>query len=356
MVQQDVTSTPSGQPRRWDATIGTGSAADLIREARDFEALGIDTCWASQLHHTPFAPLAAVAGATDRIQLGSAIALAFTRSPMETALTALDMDRLSDGRFKLGLGAGVKRLNEEWHGVSDFGRPAPHLKETVELVRLLIEQGAQGEPVRYRGRYHQVELAGWKPRYEPVRTSIPLYIAGVGEAMARVAGDVANGLLGHRVWSFPWLRDVIAPNVALGLARSGRQRSDFDLALTVPVCLAGGPISVDQARRDAASGVAFYASMQGYRQIFERHGFAAQADAARRAYQSDGWGETVIDSVDGDMLNEFCIAGSLDGCAAQLERYWAHADSIRLEPGGHQLPPDRVHAYRESLAALICER
>ncbi len=275
---------------------------------------------------------------------------------METALTALDMDRLSNGRFKLGLGAGVKKLNEEWHSVSDFGRPAPHLKETVELVRLLIERGAQGEPVRYRGRYHQVELAGWLPRYTPVRNSIPLYVAGVGEAMARVAGDVADGLLGHRVWSLPWLRDVIAPNVALGLARSGRTRSNFDLALTVSVCVAGGSISIDRARRDAASGVAFYASMQGYRQIFERHGFGAQADAARRAYQSSGWTEAVVDTVNDKMLTEFCVAGSLEQCAAQLERYWAHADSIRLDPGGHQLPPDREQLYRENLAALIDER
>ena len=352
MVHTDVTPTPSGHARRWDATIGTGSAAKLIREVQEFEARGIDTCWASQLHHTPFAPLAAVAGATDRIKLGSAIALAFTRSPMETALTALDIDRLSNGRFKLGLGAGVKRLNEEWHSVSDFGRPAPHLKETVELVRLLIEQGAQGEPVRYRGRYHQVELAGWQPRYEPSRASIPLYVAGVGEAMARVAGDVADGLLGHRVWSLPWLRDVIAPNVALGLERSGRQRADFDLALTVPVCIAGGEISVDQARRDAASGVAFYATMRTYRQVFERHGFAAQADVAREAYRGGGWSEGVVDAISDTMIDEFTVSGSLADCSNQLERYWAHADSMRLEVGGQRLPVGRERAYAEGLRRL----
>ena len=155
--------------RRRYARLEMGPAADLVAQARRFEADGIDTAWAAQIDGTPFVPLAAVAAATSRMQLGSAIALAFTRSPMETALTALDMDRLTGGRFKLGLGTGAKRLNERWHGVSDYGRPAPHLRECLEIVRRLVEQGARGEPVAYHGKYYDLELRGWRPSREPAR-------------------------------------------------------------------------------------------------------------------------------------------------------------------------------------------
>ncbi len=341
--------TASGKRRRFDGSIGTGSAHDIAAEARALEAQGVDTIWAAQRHQTPFVPLAAEAAATERAQLGTAIALAFTRSPMETALTALDMDRLTEGRFKLGLGAGVKRLVEQWHNVGDFGRPAPHLKETVEVVRLLIEQGARGEPVRYRGRYHQIDLRGWQPMYAPVRSRIPIYVAGVGEAMARVAGDTADGLLGHTIWSLPWLRDLIAPNVAIGLDRSGRSRADFDLSVAIPVCLSNDP---RQARRDAASGVAFYATMRTYRQLFEWHGYGAEADQARRVYEGQGWGEAVIDVISEEMVDAFTVAGDLDDCRDQLEAYWPHVDSMRLEVGGHDLEPRRREVYADLLPEL----
>ncbi len=349
-------NTASGKPRRFDGSIGvgkgqgTGTARELAAEARALEALGLDTLWAAQRHQTPFVPLAAVASVTDRVQLGTAIALAFTRSPMETALTALDMDRLTGGRFKLGLGAGVKRLNEQWHNVDDFGRPAPHLKETAELIRLLIEQGARGEAVHYRGRYHQVELRGWQPMYEPVRPSIPIYVAGVGEAMARVAGDTADGLLGHTVWSLPWIRDLIAPNVAVGLKRSQRFRADFDLSVAIPVCIAN---DLARARRDAASGIAFYATMRTYRQLFEWHGFGSQAQQAREAYDAQGWCDAVIDAVSDEMVDAFTVAGDLDSCRQQLEAYWPHVDSMRLEPGGHRLEPARVQTYGDAIVELV---
>jgi probable F420-dependent oxidoreductase len=345
-----MSTTASGKPRRFDGSIGTGTAQELAAEARSMESLGLDTLWAAQRHQTPFVPLAAVSSVTARVQLGTAIALAFTRSPMETALTALDMDRLTEGRFKLGLGAGVKRLNEQWHHVGDFGRPAPHLKETAELVRLLIEQGARGEAVHYRGRYHQVELRGWQPMYKAVRPSIPLYVAGVGEAMARVAGDTADGLLGHTIWSLPWIRDVIAPNVGVGLDRSHRSRADFDLSVAIPVCVSD---DVAQARRDAASGIAFYATMRTYRQLFEWHGFGAEAREAQESYDAGGWSDVVIDAVSDAMVDQFTVAGDLESCRVQLEAYWPHVDSMRLEPGGNRLQPGQEQAYGTAISDLI---
>ena len=229
-----MSATPSGRPRRFDGSIGTGSAAELIDQARRLEAQGVDTIWAAQLHQTPFVPLAAVAGATQRVQLGTAIALAFTRSPMETALTALDMDRITDGRFKLGLGAGVKRLNEQWHNVTDFGRPAPHVKEAVEVVRLLIERGARGGAVHYRGRYYQVDLRDWQPMYEPRPLPHP--------DLRRGRGRSDGARRGRRRRRLAWPHRLVPALAArrdrsqrrLGPTTLRRSRADFDLAVSHP--------------------------------------------------------------------------------------------------------------------------
>ena len=130
------------------------SLAELGEQAREAEAAGIDCVWSVELFRSSITQAMWLAAGTESIGVGTGIAWAFTRSPMIIALSALDLDEASDGRFRLGLGAGVKRLNETWHGAA-YGRPAPHLRETVEAVRLIIEQAGGSEPIRYSGEYHQ---------------------------------------------------------------------------------------------------------------------------------------------------------------------------------------------------------
>ena len=112
-----------------------------------------------------------IAAATERIAVGTGIAWGFTRSPFILAVSALDLDEMSGGRFRLGLGAGVKRLNEAWHG-AEYGRPAAHLRETIEATRLIIEKAHAGEPIRYAGEYHDIDIRGWIRPHRPVRPSI----------------------------------------------------------------------------------------------------------------------------------------------------------------------------------------
>src|SRR3954452_2623604 len=131
------------------AAIGT-SVADLEAETRKAEAAGIECVWAPELFRSSVTQAAFLAGKTERIGIATGIAWAFTRSPFILAVTALDIDEMSGGRFRLGLGAGVKRLNETWHGV-EYGRPAPHLRETIEAVRLIMQKASSGEPIRFEG-------------------------------------------------------------------------------------------------------------------------------------------------------------------------------------------------------------
>src|SRR6266576_530329 len=133
------------------------TADDLASQARDAEAAGIECVWTPELFRSSVTQATWLAATTERIGIGTGIAWAFTRSPFILAVTALDVDEMSGGRFRLGLGAGVKRLNEAWHG-AEYGRPAPHLRETVEAVRLIMQKAHAGEPIRYEGTYHDLDI------------------------------------------------------------------------------------------------------------------------------------------------------------------------------------------------------
>jgi alkanesulfonate monooxygenase SsuD/methylene tetrahydromethanopterin reductase-like flavin-dependent oxidoreductase (luciferase family) len=196
------------------------STGDLAEQARAAEAAGVDCVWTVELFRSSITQAMWLAASTETAGVGTGISWAFTRSPMILALSALDIDEVSGGRFRLGLGAGVKRLNETWHG-ADYGKPAPHLRETVEAVRLIIESAGSGKPIRYEGDYHDIEIKGWARPHRKVRESIPIYTAAVQQGMARMAGDVADGMIGHPMCSMRWLDEVLVANFELGLARSG---------------------------------------------------------------------------------------------------------------------------------------
>src|SRR5215469_16663238 len=174
-------------------------AAEMADRMKRFEDLGLYGVWVPQLHSPPFPTLAAIAMATAHLKLGSGIALAFTRSPMETALSALDLDRISGGRAVLGLGTGVRTWNENIHGIV-YGKPVPHLREVVNSVRAIIEKGHSRELGRLDGKYHKLDLRAFQAR-KPVRASIPIYVPALFRNTVVVAGELADGLLGHPVWS-----------------------------------------------------------------------------------------------------------------------------------------------------------
>src|SRR4051794_16492301 len=153
--------SPSPPPAAMDAlerisvaAIGT-SVADLEAETRKAEAAGIECVWAPELFRSSVTQAAFLAGKTERIGIATGIAWAFTRSPFIVAISALDIDEMSGGRFRLGLGSGVKRLNETWHN-AEYGRPAPHLRDAIEATRLIMRQAGVGEPIRYEGDYHDI--------------------------------------------------------------------------------------------------------------------------------------------------------------------------------------------------------
>jgi probable F420-dependent oxidoreductase len=327
-------------------TIGAGPADAIAKTAADAEAAGFDGLWTAELFHDPFLPLSAAAAGTSRIGLGTSIALAFVRSPWVTALAALDLDLASNGRFTLGLGTGLKRFHERWHGVA-YGKPTPHIREVVQVVRAISENAHRGEPIRFRGQFYDLDIQGWQRPLHPVRPSFPIYLAGVREGMIRTAAQVADGLLGHPIYSLQWTRDVVLPSLDRGLKEARRNREKFRLCLGV--CAAVGP-DVPAARRAAAATIAFYATVQTYEPLFS--GFSAEVKAIQdAALRNDR--DSMISAVSDEMVDAFAAAGTTDEVRRKVAEYSSLADSVILSPPDQLVDPEETERYRASLMEVF---
>jgi probable F420-dependent oxidoreductase len=322
------------------AAIG-GTAEDLASQAVEAERAGIECLWAPELFRSSVTQATWLAARTQRIGVATGIAWAFTRSPFILAVSALDVDEMSGGRFRLGLGAGVKRLNETWHGV-EYGRPAPHLRETIEATRLIMEKAHSGEPIRYEGDYHDIDIKGWVRPHPPARPSVPIYTAAVREGMARMAGDVADGLVGHPMCSLRWLDEVVVTNFEAGLDRSGRDRSQFDFLPTVCCAIDDDEAAAyDAARRT----VAFYATVRTYMPLWEMHGFGDVATGVQDAFRS-GDLAGMAESVSDEMVDAYCAAGPLDRVRDRVLEVAQRADGLFLTPPTYFIPPEQLAAYQ----------
>jgi probable F420-dependent oxidoreductase len=327
---------------------GTGPAQQIAGFAARAEAAGFETLWTSEMFHDPFVPLAAAATGTSRINLGTSIALAFVRSPWVTALAALDLDLLSGGRFVLGLGTGLKRLNERWHGVA-YGKPTPHIRECIQAVRFIMERAHTGEPIRFSGQYYDIDIQGWRRPLNPVRPSVPIYLAAVREGMVRTAARVADGLLGHPIYSMPWIRNVVLPSVEAGLRESARDRGDFRLCLAV--CCAVDR-DVKRARRAAAATIAFYATVKTYEPLFAD--FPAEV---RRIQEALGRNDVaaMAGAVSDEMIDAYAFAGDVDTVRRKLAPYRELADSICLTPPDQLIEPQETEQFREALLTSFAD-
>lgn len=333
---------------RTGVTLAARDAADATRFAREAEARGFDTLWAGEVSNSAFTGLAAVAAQTNSIRLATGIILAFTRSPLITAYSALDLDQLSGGRFALGLGTGARRLNENWHGVR-YGVPVPHLRECVECIRLIVQTAPTGAPIRYAGEYYNLDISGYQPARPPVNGAIPIYVAGVGARMCAMAGRMADGLLAITITSPLWLKEVAAPAIEAGLRRAGRERASFDLCGTLCAAVSN---DARAARRAAAAQVAFYATVRTYAPLFALHGFAAEAARVREAFLRRDT-EAMIASVTDAMVNAFTVAGTAEQVRRAFDARRHLADSWRLNSPSAFVDRDEARSLHEGLLKLF---
>ncbi len=327
-------------------------AAPTIREfaaaAAAAERAGYARVWASELHRDPFVQLAAAAGATSEIGLATGIALAFVRSPLTTALAALDLDELSHGRFTLGLGTGVARLNEDWHNAR-FGQPVPHLRETVALVRQFVAGADLGEPISFEGEYERASVRGFRRPYPPARRDVPVYLAAVGPALTTLAGRIADGWIAHELCSPHYLATVALPRLAAGLRQACRTREQLTVVASACCVVDDDPRT---AKRIAARLVAFYASVRTYEPFFAGHGFAAEAAAIRACFRRGDTAGMTAACTD-DMVDALTFAGTAADVRAALRAYDGLADEVKLSAPAHVVPAETARATQQVLLELL---
>lgn len=308
-----------------DAILPPTSLCALPDIARSAEAAGFDALWSTETQHDPFLPLALAAEHTQRIHLGTAVAVAFARSPAVLAYTAWDLADASRGRFVLGLGTQVRAHIERRFGMPWPDSPAGKLRDLIEAVRALWRTWQDGERLNHRGPYHTLTLM--TPFFDPgpiEHPAIPIYIAGVNPALCRLAGEVAEGFLAHPYHSADYLRQVVRPALNAGAARAGRD--PHTVRLSVTALTATDATEADFAR----SQIAFYASTPTYRPVMAHHGWGEVADRLRELSRRAAWGEMGALVTD-EMLATFAVVAPEDGLAAALlERYGGLADRLSL--------------------------
>jgi len=340
----------SGARRRYWGVVSPMPTSVIGMIVQQAEAQGLEGVFAPQVLGPPWIPLAAAAALSQRLKIGSGIAIAPARSHFETAMAAIDMDRISDGRFVLGLGASVHAWTCDVFGAPPY-KPITHLRECVDAVRHIIRGAHKGlDP--FEGPYYKAGFAALPPMAPPVREEIPIWIAALRSRAVQLAAEVADGLMGHPIWSIDWAVERIQPDIAKGLARGNRRREDLELNLWL-WCAPDNDEA--QAIEDARPTVAFYASAEQYDSFFAAHGFG---DEARRIQEQGGQfggldAATLRDLVPDRMVRTFALVGKPDAVREKVERAWTVADSLVLVPPPYSLPPDRIFHYQMQIAELF---
>jgi len=317
---------------------------DIKEIAISAEDAGFHSVWATELYRTSFQQLAAVVDSTSAIKLGTAVALAFVRTPLNTALTTLDLDEASEGRLILGLGSGAKRTNELWHGIP-HGKPVKRITECIELIRLIIERSHMNDTLSYEGEYYDVTLKGYRRAFPPLRPSVPIYLAGVGSGMTRAAGRVADGYIGHVVCTLGYLREVVVPSLKAGLGDSGKDRSAFTAA-SIITCAPSH--DTKRAREAARKTIAFYATVRTYEPPFKMHGFERECALIREAFFG-GDVEGMASLVSDDMVRAFAVVGTPDECRKRIGDYREFLDLPILSAPHYFLDFEEVRDYQRAI-------
>jgi probable F420-dependent oxidoreductase len=303
-----------------DAALLSTGFDDIPATARDIEARGYSALWASEVAHDPFLQLLAAGQATERLQVGTAIAVAFARSPMTLATTAYDLQRYTRGRFVLGLGTQIKAHVERRFSMP-WTAPAARMREFIGALHAIWDAWQHSTPLRFQGEHYRHTLM--TPMFSPPAHewgAPPVYLAAVGPLMTQLAGEVADGLLVHGFTTERYLRERTIPALEEGLVTAGRERSQ--VAVTLPGLVVSGRTEEEmtEAAQAVKATIAFYGSTPAYRPVLELHGWGALADelhALSVGRREDKW-TAMRDLVDDEVLGTFAVVAEPEDVAAQV--------------------------------------
>lgn len=336
---------------RTEAFIQPGSWASARIAAQTAETYGFDSLGAPEINADPFLLLAQAAGVTERIQLRTAIAVAFPRSPTVTAQLAWDLHVNSGGRFLLGLGTQIQAHIERRFGVA-WGTPGPRMEEYVQAVRAVWRCWELGEKLKFAGEHYKLSLM--TPEFSPQPSGlspIPIYTAAVRPAMMRLAARACDGVRLHGFCTRRYLEEVALREIQDELVRTGKPRSQFE------VCgggfIATGPTqeAVDNMREMIRYRVAFYASTPAYRPVLSLHGWDDLGESLHRMSVTGRWSEMPA-RVSDDVLEHFVAQGTYSELPKAIAaRFGGLSDTVEIMMPS-DLPPESMREVLGGIAAI----
>ena len=308
---------------------------EVPQAAREAEAAGFDAVMTVELGHDVFTPLAVAALATERVELTPSVVVAFPRSPTVLASQAWDLHANSGGRFVLGLGSQVKGHNERRFGIP-WTAPAPRLRDYVLALRAIWTAWETRGRLDFDSPHYKLSLM--TPDFSPEPTGLPMVpvtIAAVGEAMLRVAGQVADGVRLHPICSRKYLEDVCMPQMLEGMRRGGRSRAHFDVHGGGFVCTGPDDATVAAEMEKARRRIGFYGSTRTYLPILQLHGLGDLGLKLHRLSVEGRWAE-MGGLVSDDTVRIFAACGTFAELPAAIEqRFGGAADSVDIHfPAG----------------------
>jgi probable F420-dependent oxidoreductase len=320
---------------------------EVVTQARGLREQGYDGVFTFEGPRDVFLPLVEAALVGD-LDLYTNVAIAFPRSPVHLAHLAWDLQRLSEGRFALGLGSQVRAHVERRYG-SAFDHPVDRMREWVLAVKAVFDSWQSGAPLDFRGRFTTHTLM--PPLFNPGPLdwgAPPVWVGAVGPRMTRMVAEVADGLLVHPFHTEQFLTDAMLPVVDEGLDAARRSRDAFSFAVDVIVCT--GRTDEEQAAADAGCKtlLGFYGSTPAYRPVLDLHGWGEVQPALNQLSKSGGWADMPALVTD-EMLEQLTVRGSPAAVAGELRRrYGQVADRVGFYlPYGHE--PELVAAVTDGL-------
>lgn len=291
-------------------------------QAKELEAAGYSGAWTAETSHDPFFPLLLAAEHTEQLELGTSIAVAFARNPMTLANIGWDLQAYSKGRFNLGLGSQIKphitkRFSMEW------SHPAARMREMILAIRAIWDTWENGTPLNFRGDFYTHTLM--TPFFTPERAELAgfgvpkVFLAGVGELMTEVAGEVCDGFLCHGFTTEKYLREVTIPALARGRAKAGKTMEGFEIVGPSFVVTGNNEEEMKAAAAGTRQQIAFYGSTPAYRNVLEIHGWGELQDELNRLSKQGQWVE-MGNLITDEILETFAVVGPPETVAPELHR------------------------------------
>jgi probable F420-dependent oxidoreductase len=322
-----------------------------VATARRAEEDGFDGVWCAETCHDPFLPLMLAAEHTERIQLGTGIAVAFARNPMTTAVLANDLQTYSGGRFLLGLGSQIKPHIEKRFSMP-WSHPAARMREFVLAMRAIWSAWHEGKKLAFRGDFYTHTLmtpffdAGPNP-YGPPK----VFVAAVGERMTEVAGEVADGLLAHGFTTARYMREVTVPALERGLARAGRSRQDFEISYPAMIVTGATDEELAEATVAVKKQLAFYGSTPAYKPVLELHGWGELHGELNRLSKRGQW-DAMAELVSDEIVDAFAVMAPAEDVPAELTKRYGDMVTRLSFYAPYRLGRDRIRAMVEGLRSV----